>query len=271
MSRLETSPHPLIDIGANLTHDSFDNDREAVMERAVTAGVTRMVITGASENGSQKAADLAAAWPERLRSTAGVHPHLARDYTKGTADSLRELLARPEVVAVGECGLDFFRNFSDPKDQVAAFESQLEIACETGHPVFLHQRDAHWRFLEVLTPVLPDISRAVVHCFTGSREELEECIELNLYVGVTGWICDERRGTHLREIVSLIPNDRIMIETDAPYLMPRDLNLNPKPSTRRNEPRWLPHVLAAVAECRGETPEALAKLTTANAEHFFGW
>lgn len=268
MTLMSKSPYPLVDIGANLSHDSFDGDRDKILAAAETAGVSRLIVTGASERGSEKAADLAAQHPDRLWSTAGVHPHLAREYNKGVGDSLRELLKRPEVVSAGECGLDFFRNFSEPGDQVTAFESQLEIACEMGYPVFLHQRDAHDRFMEVLRPFLPDLPRAVVHCFTGDQRELENYLAQDLYVGITGWICDERRGLHLRDIVHLIPDDRIMLETDAPYLMPRDLK--PKPRTRRNEPRWLPHILATVANARGQSPEELARLATANSERFFG-
>lgn len=268
MARLLESPCPLIDIGANLGHDSFDEDRETVMEAAIQAGVSRMIVTGASEDGSHKAADLAAKWPERLWSTAGVHPHMARKYNKGVNDTLRELAQRPEVVSLGECGLDYFRNFSEPADQEYAFRAQLELACELGYPVFLHQRDAHEHFMEILRPYLPDLPRAVVHCFTGTEQELEAYLKEDLYVGITGWICDERRGLHLREIVDRIPADRLMLETDAPYLLPRDLQ--PRPRTRRNEPRWLPHILATVAEARGEDVVTLARNATANTERFFG-
>lgn len=268
MTRLLESPEPLIDIGANLSHDSFDDDRQEVIDAAVEAGVSRMIVTGASEAGSRKAAEVAAAWPDRLWSTAGVHPHMAREYNKGVTDTLRELAQRPEVVSLGECGLDYFRNFSDPTDQESAFRAQLELACELGYPVFLHQRDAHERFMEILRPYLVDLPRAVVHCFTGTEEELEAYLAEDLYIGITGWICDERRGLHLREIVHRVPADRIMLETDAPYLLPRDLK--PRPRTRRNEPRWLPHILAAVAEARGEAPETLARNATANTERFFG-
>jgi TatD DNase family protein len=267
MTALETSPAPLIDIGANLTHDSFDHDRDTVIRDAEAAGVTRMILTGASATGSRQALALARERPDTFWSTAGVHPHMAKHYDGETGQLIRELIQDPQVVAVGECGLDYFRNFSDPEDQRRAFRAQLEIACEAGYPVFLHQRDAHEEFLSILREYLADLPAAIVHCFTNDREELEHYLEDDLYIGITGWICDERRGTHLRDIVHLIPEDRIMIETDAPYLLPRDLK--PKPSTRRNEPKWLPHILARVAECRGVDHETLARQTTANAERFF--
>lgn len=259
---------PLVDIGANLAHDSFDDDRDEVLQRAADAGVGRIVVTGSSDDSNRKAARLAADHPGVLYSTAGVHPHHASDYTPASDALIRELATGGRVVAVGECGLDYFRNFSPREAQLAAFRSQLEIAADTGLPVFLHQRDAHDDFVEVLEPMLPKLSRAVAHCFTGEHESLREYLALGLYIGVTGWICDERRGTHLKEIVSIVPDDRILIETDAPYLLPR--TIRPKPQSRRNEPMYLPEVLGVVAEARGQTEEHVARITTDNAERFFG-
>jgi TatD DNase family protein len=258
----------LIDIGANLAHDTFDADRDAVLQRAAAAGVSRIIVTGSSNESNEKAARLAQDHPGVLWSTAGVHPHHASDYTAQSDALIRRLAAEGRVVAIGECGLDYFRNFSPRDAQLAAFRSQLEIAAETGLPVFLHQRDAHDDFVEVLEPMLPRLSRAVAHCFTGEHESLREYLALGLYIGVTGWICDERRGTHLKEIVTVVPDDRIMIETDAPYLLPR--TIRPKPQTRRNEPMHLPEVLRVVAEARGQTGEHVARITTGNAERFFG-
>ena len=257
----------LIDIGANLTHDSFDHDRDAVIERAHEHGVTRMVVTGTTVEGSAAAARLAAAHPGVLFATAGVHPHHAREYDAAASDSLRDIARQHEVVAIGECGLDFFRNYSEPADQENAFEAQLALASATGLPVFLHQRDAHARWREILTAHRDNIVRGVAHCFTGDREALTDCLDLDLYIGITGWICDERRGTHLRELLHLIPPDRLMLETDAPYLLPRDLD--PKPSTRRNEPYRLAHICDVVAEVLGEAPATVASRTTRNAEAFF--
>ena len=257
----------LVDIGANLAHDSFDDDRDEVLRRAADAGVSRIVVTGSSDESNRKAAQLAQEHPGVLWSTAGVHPHHASDYTDDSDAQIRKLAAAGRVVAIGECGLDYFRNFSPREAQLEAFKAQLDIAAETGLPVFLHQRDAHDDFVEVLEPMLPALSRAVAHCFTGEHESLREYLALGLYIGVTGWICDERRGAHLKEIVSIIPDDRLMIETDAPYLLPR--TIKPKPKTRRNEPMYLPEVLRVTAEARGQSEAHVAKITTENAQKFF--
>jgi TatD DNase family protein len=257
----------LIDIGANLTHESFRADFDAVLARAREHGVGRIVVTGASAGGSRAALELARAYPGFLYATAGVHPHHAHEVDEATLALLRELAANPEVRAIGETGLDYYRNYSPHAAQVSAFERQLAIGVETGKPLFLHQRDAHADFIACLDNVRDRISRAVVHCFTGERDELVAYIERGFYVGITGWICDERRGQHLRDLAKLIPDDRLMIETDAPYLLPRDLH--PKPSHRRNEPMYLPHICAAVASARGERVEVTAELTNANARRFF--
>ena len=256
----------LVDIGANLAHDSFDDDRDEVLARARAAGVTRLVITGSSDDSNPRALELANRH-EGLYSTAGVHPHHASDYTAASDECIRQLANEDRCVAVGECGLDYFRNFSPREAQLDAFRAQLEIAEDTGLPVFLHQRDAHDDFVDVLEPVLPRLSRAVAHCFTGEHESLREYVAMGLYVGITGWICDERRGTHLRDIVSAVPDDRLLIETDAPYLLPR--TIRPKPKSRRNEPMYLTEVLKVVAESRGQSEQHVAAITTANARRFF--
>ena len=258
----------LVDIGANLAHDSFDDDRDEVLQRAAEAGVSRMVVTGSSDDSNEKAARLAEKHPGVLWSTAGVHPHHAANFSGDSDALIRTLAAGGRIVAIGECGLDYFRNFSPRAAQLDAFQAQLDIAAETGLPVFLHQRDAHDDFVEVLEPMLPKLSRAVAHCFTGEHESLREYLAMDLYIGVTGWICDERRGTHLRDSVSIVPDDRLMLETDAPYLLPR--TIEPKPKTRRNEPMYLPEVLRVVAEARGQSEGHVAKVTSENAVTFFG-
>jgi TatD DNase family protein len=259
----------LVDIGLNLAHDSFDHDREHVVASALAVGVSRMVITGSTLDGSRAAIALARSAPELFRATAGIHPHHAREFRDQDAPALRALMREAGVGAAGECGLDYFRNFSPHEDQERVFRLQLELAVETRLPVFLHQRDAHDAFVSILREYRPRLSDGVAHCFTGDERELRDYLDLGLSIGITGWICDERRGLHLRELVRLVPPDRLMIETDAPYLMPRDLH--PKPSGRRNEPKYLPHILRTVAACRGEPPEAVAEATTRNALAFFGF
>jgi TatD DNase family protein len=263
----------LIDIGANLTHDSFDHDRDAVLQRARDAGVVQMVVTGASREHSPRALALAQAHPGELFATAGVHPHHATEYTAECDAEMRALHAHPEVVAVGECGLDYFRDFSPRPAQRRAFERQLQIAADlavdgVGKPVFLHQRDAHADFLAVMREFEGRLGPAVVHCFTGSREELFDYLDRDWHVGITGWLCDERRGQHLRELVPHIPANRLMIETDAPYLLPR--TVKPAPSHRRNEPMYLAHIVEELARDRGEDTAVAAANATATTRAFFG-
>lgn len=257
----------LVDIGVNLTHDSFDADRKDVLARAVAAGVGRMIVTGTTVTGSVKALELADSHGPLLFATAGVHPHHAQELDDHSLHQLGRLLAHPRVVAVGECGLDFFRDFSPRDSQQRCFEAQLELAASTGLPVFLHQRDAHDAVVDMLRSFRPRLSGGVAHCFTGGPRELRDYLDLDLYIGVTGWLCDERRGNALREAVPLIPLDRLLLETDAPYLVPRDLR--PPPRGRRNEPQFLPHVLERVAGLT-ELPAAdIARATTENAARLF--
>lgn len=259
--------YDLIDIGANLTHDSFDSDRDDILARAAEAGVGRMIITGTTLSASRDAQQLSGSYPGRLYATAGVHPHHAEEVNDDTLIELRELLADSLVVAVGECGLDYFRDFSPREAQRSAFENQLELASGINKPVFLHQRDAHDDFVALLNNSIAHIAGGVAHCFTGNREELKTYLDMGLYIGITGWICDERRGEALRRAARYLPLDRILLETDAPYLLPRDLKR--KPSGRRNEPSVLPHVLNAVAGCMNQTVEAVAEAATCNAELLF--
>lgn len=264
-----TTPPELIDTGLNLGHDSFDPDRDAVIERALHAGVTRMVITGSSIASSRAAIDFVRGHPQRFRSTAGVHPHHAVELQAQQRIELAALAAAPQVVAVGECGLDYFRDFSPRDAQRDAFRCQLELAVTLRKPVFLHQREAHEDFVAILREFRPRLAGGVAHCFTAGIDEARAYLDLGLYIGITGWICDERRGLHLRDVVRHIPADRLVIETDAPYLLPR--NLEPKPKSRRNEPMYLPHVLNAIAAARDESPQELAAITTRNAMQLFGW
>lgn len=259
----------LIDIGVNLTHPSFAPEREAVLARAVEAGVVQMVLTGTSLDDSELALELCRQLDEeqRLYCTAGVHPHEASDWDSGSAKVLRGLLAEDRVKAVGECGLDFNRDFSPRPLQEKAFEEQLGLAVELQLPVFIHERDAGERLLAILKDFRDKLPAAVVHCFTGERRTLYSYLDLDLHIGITGWICDERRGTHLQELVREIPEGRLMLESDAPYLLPR--TLRPKPRNGRNQPAYLCEVLACVAQHRGESAERVAAHTTECARRFF--
>jgi TatD DNase family protein len=238
-----------------------------VLERARAVGVVQLIVTGSSVADTHKALELVRQHPGRLFATAGVHPHHAGELTETALSELAELARRPEVVAVGECGLDYCRDLAPREAQRRAFHRQLELAAQVGKPVFLHQRDAHADFAAILREHGAP-HRGVAHCFTGGDEELRCYLELGLAIGITGWICDERRGTHLLALVREIPGERLLLETDGPYLLPRDLS--PRPASRRNEPAYLPHIAATVARARGQSLEALAEASTAGARALFG-
>ncbi|MFC3771063.1 TatD family hydrolase [Paenibacillus sp. GCM10012303] len=260
---------PLVDIGVNLMHRSFHTDREEAVRRAAEAGVTRMIITGTSVRSSEEAAAYAGGQPTgTLYSTAGVHPHDAKMCNPGTISRLRRLAAQPQVVAIGECGLDYNRDFSPRDVQRTWFDAQVKLACELRLPLFLHEREAFSDFVQILQSYGKELPPSVVHCFTGTGAELDAYVNMGLYIGVTGWICDERRGRHLRELVRRIPADRLLVETDAPFLTPRDLR--PKPAGSRNEPLYLPHIVRTIAECTGRPFEEIAAQTTQNAVRLFG-
>jgi TatD DNase family protein len=249
----------LVDIGANLGHAAFRDDLQEVLARARQAGVIQCIVTGTSIEESRKALELG------LPCTTGVHPHHAKECDAQTIPRLRELAQHPRVVAIGECGLDFNRNYSPHPDQEKWFEAQIQLALDVQKPLFLHSRDAYPKFTEILKT--RKVRKGVAHCFTGEKAELHSYLDLGLHIGITGWICDERRGGHLLELVREIPRERLLLETDAPYLTPR--SLHPQPRARRNEPAFLPHILQTVARALGRPPEEVAAETTQNAFRLF--
>ncbi len=255
------------DIGVNLTDKQFRDDQDEVLERARSAGVTWQLLTGTNVDESRLAMELASQHDD-LFSTAGLHPHSARFYSPALEKELRELLTQKSVKAAGEMGLDFNRDFSPRPDQERAFEAQLALAVEYRLPVFLHERDAHERFLPILKAHRDHLVGAVVHCFTGSRQALFDYLDLDCHIGITGWVCDERRGKPLAELVHNIPDNRLLLETDAPYLLPRDLP-EPPPKKRRNEPSLLPWIGKRVATLREQDVASVAQLTSANARALF--
>ncbi|MVW76025.1 TatD family hydrolase [Pseudomonas xionganensis] len=260
----------LIDIGVNLTHPSLAHDREGLLQRAYAAGVQQMLLTGTSLEESQQALELCQQLDERgerLFSTAGIHPHDASSWSVDSQNRLKALLGEARVRAVGECGLDFNRDFSPRPQQEKVLEEQLALAVQLQMPVFLHERDASERLLAIVRHYRDQLPALVVHCFTGEKRALFAYLDLDLHIGITGWICDERRGTHLHELVGNIPAGRLMLESDAPFLLPR--SLRPKPKSGRNEPAYLIEVLNEVARHRGETAEQLAAHSTACARAFF--
>lgn len=263
-----TLPMEWIDIGLNLAHADFDADREAVLARAQGVGVRWMIVTGSTAADSAAALELATRHPHQLRATLGVHPHHAQQWQDATARTFATLAQDPRVVALGETGLDYYRNHSTPTEQRRAFAAQLELAADRKLPVFLHERAASQDFGKILERYRDALPRAVVHCFTSDAYALAHYLEMDCHIGVTGWICDERRGQELQELVARIPSQRLLVETDAPYLLPRTLAKG-RARGRRNEPAFLPEVGAAVARHTGRTLADIAASTTANARAFF--
>lgn len=261
----------LIDIGVNLTNKRFDKDRTDIITRAKLQGVTALLVTGTSVEESQQALSLCQYYqqqfPKTLFATAGVHPHDADAVCDDYLTQLTQLASHSEVKAIGECGLDFNRNFSVPKQQLKVFKEQINLASQLDMPLFLHQRDAFEPWFSALKPFIDKIPAMVAHCFTGNKHELEQCVSAGMYIGITGWLCDERRGQELRDIVNIIPLEQLLIETDAPYLTPR--TIRPKPKSSRNEPSYLPYVVEQLAKLTAIDPKEIACQTRLNTKKIF--
>ncbi|MBR0472472.1 MAG: TatD family hydrolase [Methanosphaera sp.] len=256
----------LIDIGLNLMHKSYDKDRLDVLREARKVGVTKSIITGSSIRSSISAVEYARG-NSCVYATCGVHPHDAKTCDENTIDTLRKLAEEDCVVAIGECGLDYNRNFSPQPVQRKWFEKQIELAEELDMPLFLHDRESYDDFAKIMRKHSKVASRSVVHCFTGTKYEAEDYLDLGCYIGVTGWICDERRNDELLKAIKVIPPERLMIETDGPFLLPRDLS--PKPKKNRNDPKYLPHILKRIAKEMNMDYDELGDIVTSNTRKFF--
>ena len=255
--------HPLIDSGVNLTNHQFDDQHHDVIIRASKAGVINMLIIGCDIASSQQSLELAI---EHFQySTAGVHPHDAKSATNELETQLTSLASNKRVIAIGECGLDYNRDFSPRDVQRRVFRRQLALAQKLDLPVYLHERDASDDMLSILKEFN---IRGVLHCFTGDSVALKHYLDLGLYIGITGWVCDERRGKELQQLVPSIPLERLLIETDAPFLIPR--TVKPKPKSRKNEPALLPYICQTVAQLYQVDEEVVARKTTENFYHVFG-
>jgi|TARA_B110000914_G_scaffold210182_1_gene209117 TatD DNase family protein len=257
----------LFDIACNFTHESFNDDLNKVIDDGLANGVNRFLVVAAELDDAEKINKLILQHDDFFCFTTGVHPHHAKSFNSDSSDRMRELIKKYSPNALGEMGLDFFRNLSSHDEQVFAFAEQIKLAIEFNKPLFLHQRDAHESFIKVLNTYKADIDKAVVHCFTGTQLELDDYIECDFYIGLTGWICDERRNKDLRASIKNIPLNRLMLETDSPYLIPR--NLKPKPKSNRNEPKNLMHIASEIAGLRSESIEEICNATYQNSLDFF--
>lgn len=251
------------DIGLNLFCKQF-REPERIINDAADEGVY-CILTGSdmksSESVNRSVKD------HGCSGTCGIHPHSADSARAEDFQRIREIVSSNDrIVAVGECGLDYDRMFSTRENQIRCFEHHIKIAEELGKPLFLHEREATDDFIARFRKHSDICSRSVVHCFTGDKETLKKYVDMGFYIGVTGWICDERRGAPLREAVKYIPRDRIMAETDAPYLTPRNI----KGLDRTNVPQNIKYVVAELARNMKIDEGELTELLKENTERFFG-
>ena len=237
--------HEIADIACNFTSDRFDNDLDEVINQAIVNNITKFGLICSRLSDIDKLLEIYNRYSKDMFFTIGVHPHHANEINEEYLKKLKEVINNNNPHAIGETGLDFYRNLSTYEEQIFAFEEQIKIAIDTNKPLFLHQRDSHDDFIKILRKYSSDINKSVVHCFTGTKEQLNDYLELDCYIGVTGWICDAKRNVELRKTIKNIPLERLMIETDCPYLIPK--NLEEKPKNNRNEPTYLNHIANEVA------------------------
>lgn len=250
----------MFDIGANLTSSHFSKDLDVVLNDSLTAGVEKICITSSNLDDVENAKKISEKY-NNLYYSVGFHPHNAKDFKIEFLKDMSVYLNDPKAICLGEMGLDFNRNFSSKEEQILCFESQLSLANSISKPLFLHQRDAHEEFLSVLDNHKLN-QKLIVHCFTGNLSELEDYLKRDFYIGITGWVCDLKRGKELRKCINQIPEDKLLIETDSPYLSPRK-------KIRRNEPKFLIDVAEEVATLRNETKESIINSSYENSLNFF--
>jgi TatD DNase family protein len=262
------APATLIDTHAHLDFSKFNGDRPAVVERARAAGVTTIVNVGTDLVSSRRAVALAEEYQD-VYAAVGVHPHGAKKLDGATLGALRELAQRPKVVAVGEIGLDYYRNLSPRDAQRRAFQAQLAWAAKLGKPVIIHDRDAHDEVLNVLTKWAAGLEHStltgrlgVLHTFSGDLEMAQRAIDLGFYISISGPVT-YKNARQLPEIVRALPLDRLLVETDCPFLAPEPYR------GKRNEPAYTRLVAERIAELRGIPLDDLARATTANARRLF--
>lgn len=289
--KIETlSNYIIVDIGANLTNKKFSRDLDQVIQRARDAGVTKIMVTGTSLHSTKEALRLTRLYPNTLYSTAGIHPHDAKSWEDDTYSELENVAQCAECVAVGECGLDFNRNFSPPDVQISVFEKQVELACKLGKPLFLHERDAHTEMVHILQSNIHRLPACVIHCFTGTKEEATVYLEMGCYIGLTGYLWKDKSENGVRKLLEegAIPLDKLLVETDAPFMYPntrasklpqhikdclteRSVTFLQRYCTfQRNEPCSLPVTIEMIAAYMNKTAEEVALATTFNALKVFG-
>ena len=259
--------HEVADIACNFTNERFDKDLDGVINRAITNKITKFGLICSRLSDLDRLIEIYNQYSKDMFFTIGVHPHHANEINDKYLKNLKEAVINNNPHAIGETGLDFFRNLSTYDEQIYAFEEQIKIAIDTNKPLFLHQRDSHDNFIKILREYSSDINKAVVHCFTGTQEQLEDYLELDCYIGVTGWICDEKRNVELRKTIKNIPLEKLMIETDCPYLIPK--NLHNKPKNNRNEPINLNHIVNEIAVLMEIDIDSLRKQTFKNTINYF--
>ena len=261
------------DAGVNLTHKNLNMRVEKILQDAVRQNIKRMIVISSSVVDAERVLNIVNFWNTKntgckLFCTIGVHPHSASRTLKieNWESKLVKLIGenRDVVVAVGECGLDYHRMFSSKEDQIAVFKAQIRIAKELSMPLYLHERKAHEDFADCLNGVN---LAGIVHCFTGTPDAANVYLQKGLYLGISGWICNQHRSSDLVESLSVIPNDRIVIETDSPYLVPKDLRYKPVHS----EPKFIPHILSRVAYFKRMRRVDLAKVVEANVNRLFNF
>ncbi len=252
----------LFDSHCHLTSEGLCEQVEAVLARAAAAGVGHCLTVAQDLADTAAALELAAHHPAVLVA-AGIHPHLAAGLTDGWDRELLTYCRRPDIRAVGETGLDYHYDFSDRPSQHRVFRRQLEIAAETGKPVVIHCREAHEDVMTALSE-FPALSGVVFHCYSGTAEQAQGLADRGYWISLTG-VLTFKKADELRRVAAFFPADRIMIETDAPYLSPE-----PVRQVRPNEPALIVHTAARLAQVRGLEAAEAAALTTANARRFFG-
>lgn len=280
----------LIDIGANLTNKKYGRDLDSVIQRAKDSGVRKIMVTGTSVKASKEALRLTRIYPDTLYSTAGIHPHDAKSYTDESWDELRHIANNTECVAIGECGLDYNRNFSDPEDQKLVFRKHVELAIETNKPIFVHERDAHEDLLKVLDEYSAKLPPVVIHCFTGTQEQALAYLDKGFYIGLTGYLCKDKSDVGVRKLLESgsLPLDRLVVETDSPFMYPNTrasklpdqvkdsltersmMFLHRYCTFQRNEPCSLPAIVEMIAAFMKKKPEEVALATSFNSMKLFG-